>query len=157
MTTQLRSILERALDEQGLSVRLDRRLPAQVWDAAVGAEICKRARPTVLVSGVLHVLVVDHRWRDQLDAMRSLLIERINQQVGRELVRDLRFGLAHEGALAAPAWHQPHRAHHPGREARGLLAAEGALVPAAEQLPPELREALLRAASAAQARRERSA
>ena len=153
MTTQLRSILERALDQQGLSLRLDRRLPAQVWDAAVGAGIAKRARPTVLVGGVLHVLVVDHRWRDQLDAMRTMLIGRINQQVGRTLVRELRFGLAHEGALAAPAWHP---AHPPGLEARGLLAAEGALVPAADRLPPDLREALLRAASAAQARRERA-
>ena len=150
MTTQLRSILERALDERGLSVRLDRRLPAQVWDEAVGAELSKRARPTVLVGGVLHVLVADHRWRDQLDAMRSMLIGRINQRVGRALVRELRFGLAHEGALAAPAWHQPKPA------ARGLLATEGALVPAADQLPPELREALLRAASAAQARQERA-
>ena len=149
MTTQLRSILERALEEQGLSVRLDRRLPAQLWDEAVGAGIARHARPTVLVAGVLHVLVADHRWRDQLDAMRTMLIARLNERLGRPLVRNLQFGLAHAGALEAPAWHQPAPA------ARGLLATEGALVPAADRLPPELREALLRAAWAAQARQAR--
>jgi len=43
--------------------------------------------------------VQDHRWRDQIDAARAMVIERLNRRLGRNVVRALQFGLAHEGAL----------------------------------------------------------
>jgi predicted nucleic acid-binding Zn ribbon protein len=92
-------ILQRTLDRHGLSRRLDRHVPTAVWAEAVGAELAARAQPTVLSAGTLHVLVQDHRWRDQIDAARSLVIERLNRRLGRNVVRALQFGLAHEGAL----------------------------------------------------------
>jgi predicted nucleic acid-binding Zn ribbon protein len=95
----LGGILQRALDRHGLSRQLDRHVPAAVWSEAVGAEIASRAQPTVLSAGTLHVLVQDHRWRDQIDAARVLIIERLNRRLGRGIVRALQFGLAHEGAL----------------------------------------------------------
>ncbi len=97
----LRSLLELAMHQAGLSSSLARRLPKQVWEAAVGREIATRAQPTHLTAGVLHVLVEDHRWRDQLDAMRMELISRVNARLGKALVRELHFGLAHAGALPA--------------------------------------------------------
>ncbi len=135
-------VLERTLRAQGLSRRLDRVLPAQVWREAVGGGIAERARPTVLRAGVLHVLVEDHRWRDQLDAARTLLIERVNARLGRPLVRELRFGLAHAGSLSQ------------GVRAAAAPAAPAkpdqvACVPGAARLAPELRDAVLGAAGAA--------
>lgn len=145
----VRGILSRELRAHGLASRLPRRIPATVWESAVGKQIAARAQPTVLSAGTLHVLVQDHRWRDQLDAARSFLIERLNAVLGGQAVRALQFGLAHEGALldarkragigvvdAAPA-------HAPTREMKEVASAS---------LHPELREALLRAAEA-QARR----
>jgi predicted nucleic acid-binding Zn ribbon protein len=135
-------VLERTLRAQGLSRRLDRAVPAQVWREAVGCGIAERAQPTVLNAGVLHVLVEDHRWRDQLDAARVLLIERVNARLGRPLVRELRFGLAHAGSLSqgGPAAAAPAAPTEPD---------EVACVPGAAQLAPELRDALLGAAGAA--------
>ena len=158
----LGEVLSRALGEQGLGARLDRRLPTQLWNDAVGPEIARRAQPTVLAAGVLHVLVQDRNWRDQLDAMLSMLIARLNQRLGRPLVRELRFGMAHAGALEEGS-----RRHGGARafQASTLTAAqelaltdrqsEHRLLPEADLLPPGVREAVLRAAAAHRARQER--
>jgi predicted nucleic acid-binding Zn ribbon protein len=159
----LRELLSRALGEQGLAQRLDRRLPTQLWNDAVGPEIARRAQPTVLAAGVLHVLVQDRNWRDQLDAMRMMLIARLNQRLGRPLIKELRFGMAHEGALEAGS-----RRHGGARsQATPLSHAQEAvlrdrdcperLLPEADLLPPGVREAVLRAAAAHKARQERAA
>ena len=130
-------ILRQTLERHGLGRRLDRHVPAAIWADAVGAELAARARPTVLSGGTLHVLVQDHRWRDQLDAARAILIDRLNRRLGRCAVRALQFGLAHEGAL------QP-RSATASRERRSCGAAPAG----AHNLCGDLREAFLRAAAA---------
>jgi len=41
---------------------------------------------------VLHVAVVDHRWRDQIDAARALILRRLNARLGPGTVRGFQFG-----------------------------------------------------------------
>jgi predicted nucleic acid-binding Zn ribbon protein len=144
----LRGILKRALHAHGISRKLPRRVAPEVWERAVGKQIAARAQPTVLSAGVLHVLVQDHRWRDQLDAARNFLVERLNRGLGAGAVRELQFGLAHEGALSE------------GRRRAGIGAVpappqlvEPGSVLGAARLEPALREAVLRAAEAAAQRR----
>jgi predicted nucleic acid-binding Zn ribbon protein len=134
---QVGGILQRTLDRNGLARRLDRHVPAAVWAEAVGAEIASRAQPTVLSAGTLHLLVQDHRWRDQLDAARELIMERLNRRLGRRAVRALQFGLAHEGALR-PA---------PSNSARPASRHIPAAVAGSHALPSEVRDALLLAAA----------
>lgn len=149
---RLRGILHRALKEHGLGRRLPRRVAAETWEAAVGAQIAARAQPTVLsASGTLHVLVQDHRWRDQLDAARLFLLERINGALGAGSVRELQFGLAHTGALDE------------GRRRANLGAVEPPVALVAPErvlggarLEPLLREAVLRAAEAQERRQARA-
>lgn len=140
-------ILHRTLQLSGMGRRLPRRVSPSLWESAVGPELAARAQPTVLSSGTLHVLVQDHRWRDQLDAARLTLIERLNRKLGRNAVRALQFGLAHEGALDEAR-----------QRARGRALVEAdAVCPervlGAARLDPGLREAVLRAAEAASRRR----
>jgi hypothetical protein len=119
-----------------------------LWESAVGPELAARAQPTVLSAGTLHILVEDHRWRDQLDAARVALIERLNGKLGRNAVRALQFGLAHEGALDE-ARRRARACAGPG----ALEAASPERVLGGARLDPGLREALLRAAEAASRRR----
>ena len=130
-------ILQRTLDRHGLMRRLDRHVPAAVWADAVGMELASRAQPTVLSAGTLHLLVQDHRWRDQIDAARELIIERLNRRLGRRVVRALQFGLAHEGALRPMTRRTAPEAPHKSTPVAGAHA-----------LPSEVRDALLRAAAA---------
>lgn len=145
---QLSGILHRALREAGMARRLPRRLAPELWESAVGRQIAARAQPTVLCGGTLHVLVQDHRWRDQLDAARLILLERLNGKLGKNAVRALQFGLAHEGALDQARRRAGVCAAPPAR-----AAADASRVLGASPLEPDLREALLRAAEAAHRRR----
>ncbi len=71
----VKAVLHRALHAHGMARRLPRRIAPATWERAVGVQIAARAQPTVVSGGVLHVLVQDHRWRDQLDAARNFLLE----------------------------------------------------------------------------------
>lgn len=135
----VRAVLQRTLHAHGIARRLPRRISPQAWERAVGVQIAARAQPTVISGGTLHVLVQDHRWRDQLDAARMFLLERLK---GHE-VREIQFGLAHSGALD----HGRRRAGIGAVQApEALLEPRRVLGDAA--LEPTLREALLRAAEA---------
>jgi predicted nucleic acid-binding Zn ribbon protein len=149
-TEALGGVLQRALERHGLSRWLDRQVLMAAWRDAAGEELALRAQPTSLCGATLHLLVQDHRWRDQIDALRAMLLERLNRRLGRRAVRDLQYGQAHEGALrravrAAPAI--------PATESGPVVEAA---VPGAEVLPEGLRDAVQRAALAAARRRLRS-
>jgi hypothetical protein len=131
-------ILRRTLDRHGLARRLDRHLPSAVWAEAVGPDLASRAQPTVLSSGTLHLLVQDHRWRDQLDAARHVIISRLNSLLGRRAIHSLQFGLAPEGSLL-PSSSLRSPSAPPRRDTSS--------VPGCHALPAELRDALLRAAA----------
>jgi predicted nucleic acid-binding Zn ribbon protein len=141
----VRPILLRALQKH--RVHLPRRISPSLWARAVGPFLAARAQPTVLSAGTLHVLVEDHRWRDQLDAARRFLMEKLNLHLGGEHVRALQFGLAHEGALD-----EARRLLEPLSEAR----IEPDQVLGRSQLEPLLREAVLKAAEAASRRAARA-
>ncbi len=143
---KLAFVLHRALQQAGVARRLPRRLSASLWESAVGPQLAARAQPTVLSNGTLHLLVEDHRWRDQLDAARSFVLERLNRRLGGNAVRALQFGLAHEGALD-----EARRRVRVDAEPARLLHPERVL--GAAHLDAGLREALLRAAEAAARRR----
>jgi hypothetical protein len=141
---KLSGILRRALEERGMGRRLPRRIAPEVWENAVGKQIAARAQPTVLSHGTLHLLVQDHRWRDQLDAARVFLIERLNGKLGAGAVRTLQFGLAHRGALD-----EARRRARLGVAEEPEIAVEPGRVLGEARLEPSLREAVLRAAEAA--------
>jgi predicted nucleic acid-binding Zn ribbon protein len=143
----LRGILSGELRAHGIAARLPKRVPPALWERAVGKQIAARAQPTVLSFGTLHVLVQDHRWRDQLDAARNFLVERLNRELGVGSVRTLQFGLAHAGALD-----EGRRRAGIGQVEMPQAFVEPRSVLGASRLEPELREAVLRAAEA-QARR----
>jgi predicted nucleic acid-binding Zn ribbon protein len=141
-------ILPRALIKHGMGRRLPRQITPELWESAVGAQIAARAQPTVLSHGTLHLLVQDHRWRDQLDAARVILLERLNGKLGKGVVRALQFGLAHEGALD-----EARRRAGVGAAREAEIALEPQRVLGGARLDAGLREAVLRAAEAAQRRR----
>ena len=74
-------ILTRALKQKRFSRTLAP-IPLQAWMDAVGPSLSARTRPTALARGILHVAVVDHRWRDQIDAARALILRRLNARLG---------------------------------------------------------------------------
>ena len=111
------------------------------WELAVGTKIARRARPTKLERGVLHVRTASSTWAQEL----SLLADAITAQLrARGLdVRSLRFQVGPVEPLKRPAWRtEVKRAPEPVAlppDVNALLAA----VP-----DDDLRAAIARAAAA---------
>jgi len=94
-------ILARALGQKRFSRTLTP-IPLQAWMDAVGPSLSARTRPTALSRGILHVAVVDHRWRDQIDAARALILRRLNARLGPGTIRGFQFGPLQALAENAP-------------------------------------------------------
>ncbi len=65
---------------------LGRRL-SLVWPEAVGAEIAANARPVQLREGRLVVTTSSSAWAQTLHAMSEMVVTRLNQQLGEEVVK----------------------------------------------------------------------
>ena len=59
------------------------------WDEVVGPEVAQRARPLRVRNGRLEVAVPSAVWRTQLNFSKKDLIDRINHQLGKEVVKQL--------------------------------------------------------------------
>ncbi len=110
-----------------------------VWDATVGPQIAGKARPIAFRDGVLTVAVANSPWMQQLTFLKQGMIEKLNQRLGGELVRDI-YLKAGRPEVPLP----PHK--EGGRRERPLDATERVHI--AEQTAaitdPELRAALAR-------------
>src|SRR5438105_11276212 len=116
-------------------------MPFLAWMDAVGPSLSARPRPTALSRCILHVAVVDHRWRDQIDAARALILRRLNARLGAGTVRGFQFGPLAE---APPGGHAPRR---PGDAPSGTERQQFA-----GAVSGEVSEAFARAAHAARRR-----
>lgn len=67
-----------------------------VWRDVVGERIAGTARPRRLAGGILTLEVTSPVWSQQLVLMARELVAAVNERVGREIVRDLRFCPAKE-------------------------------------------------------------
>jgi predicted nucleic acid-binding Zn ribbon protein len=61
------------------------------WDALVGEQIARVARPERFENGTLFVAVGSAPWRAELSMRRMEILERINGAIGRKVVKELRF------------------------------------------------------------------
>lgn len=110
------------------------------WELAVGTKIARRARPTKLDRGVLHVRAASAGWTQELSLLADAIVEKLRAR-GLD-VRSLRFHVGAVEPLARPAWRtetrvSPGPAALPAEVKRSLAA-----VPS-----PELRDAIARAAA----------
>ena len=101
------------LRETKLERGVKERLALVVWPEVVGPFAAKHSRAFILRRKVLLVQVPNSTWAQELSLMRPQLIPRLNERVGIEVVRDVRFlvdpGLERGGA-------------HPDRTREGSLA-----------------------------------
>ena len=75
----------------------------KVWDEAVGAFNAARTRPESIKDGHLNVLVESPVWIDQLGYFKAEFIEKINQALGADLVREIHFRVASISKPSPPA------------------------------------------------------
>lgn len=110
-----------------------------VWDAAVGEQIAAKAQPASFRDGTLTVVVASAPWMQQLSFLKTQLMEKINERLGGEVVREiyLKAGKPHPlSRQAGPRKNQERRLTE--EETRRIVEQ------AASVNDPELREAITR-------------
>ena len=61
------------------------------WSKAVGADVSRQASPRSFRNGILFVETRHSMWTSELSARRHLIQRKINEALGKEVVRDIHF------------------------------------------------------------------
>lgn len=106
-------LVQQLLQQRGMEGKIEEYRTWQIWDEVVGPQIARRARPIRIREGVLEVRVDQPVWMQQLQLLKPRILARLNQALGKELLRDLflRRGTIDQAPTQAaveppPAWLQ---------------------------------------------------
>jgi predicted nucleic acid-binding Zn ribbon protein len=83
--------IEELIAQLGIKKKLHEQDAFVVWDQAVGERIAKIAIPTRMLRGTLIVSVKSGAWRNELSMRKQEIIRRINELVGDEILKDIKF------------------------------------------------------------------
>lgn len=86
-----KKVLDETLQELGLTKRFEEWKAYQVWELAVGEKIAAHAHPTKIQNGKLSVLVDNTTWVQQLNFFKMRIMDEINKQAGKDIVREIAF------------------------------------------------------------------
>jgi predicted nucleic acid-binding Zn ribbon protein len=92
-------VLSRVLRQLGLESELKGWRAVEDWDELVGPRLSRHTRAVGFRQGTLRVEVDGSAWMHELGFLKRDLISRINQRLGSELVRDVRFVIPRGGIL----------------------------------------------------------
>src|SRR5688572_22378159 len=87
----LGAVLEQSLKRLDLEHRLDEYAVWPIWNEVVGAVIARNAQPEKIRHGTLFVKVSSPVWMQQLQFMKDLIVEKLNQRLRAEVVKNIFF------------------------------------------------------------------
>lgn len=93
-------ILEKTLKKHHIPLKMEDRRLRDVWQQAVGSKIAAQTKPDCIKKAVLFVKVANSAWLQQLHFMKQEIIEKINDLLPAEPVKDMFFAI---GEIAAPS------------------------------------------------------
>lgn len=76
----------------------------KTWGKLVGSQIAEHCRPDRLKDGTLFLKVDSPVWAQQLQFMKSMIIEKANDFMGSCIVKDLRFQVGRIGPTRRANW-----------------------------------------------------
>jgi predicted nucleic acid-binding Zn ribbon protein len=88
---RLGEILEQSLKRLELSGRLAEYGVWPIWNETVGPAIARNAQPEKIRNGTLFVKVASSVWMQQLQYMKGMIAEKLNQRLGGEVVKNIFF------------------------------------------------------------------
>lgn len=95
----LAGVLDRLLARLGLDEALHGWEAVEEWPRVVGPQIANRTRALGFQDGVLRVAVEGSAWMHELGYLRRDIIQRLNQALGADRVRDVKFVIPRKGVL----------------------------------------------------------
>lgn len=86
-------VLKETLRELQLEKGIDQGKIWLVWEEAVGKTVAQVAQPDSIKFKTLFVKVTDSIWLHQLSCYHDLIVNKINDQVGSEVINKIHFKL----------------------------------------------------------------
>lgn len=83
--------LRRVITDLGLEKRVEKARIFSEWADWVGDPVSKHTEPVKIKHGKLYVKVENDAWRSELIYQKFQLIRKINDRIGREIVKDILF------------------------------------------------------------------
>jgi len=143
----LGEVLENFLKRSGLDRRIREQKILNSWDRAVGEAIAERTQPVSVKNRVLRVKVTNSVWMQELQFMKDLIIKKLHEQIGENLLQDLRFFMGEiDRSEVGDRKKKKKKAEQINGEVAGLSEAEKERIAKAlaEIMDPEMREILKR-------------
>jgi len=88
---RLGEVLDNSLKRFQLSPRLDEYRVWPIWNDTVGPTVARNAQPEKIRNGTLFVKVTSPVWMQQLQYMKEIIAEKLNQRLKGEVVRNIFF------------------------------------------------------------------
>lgn len=88
---ELKTALENALRGAKIDKAVKQFSAIDIWDEIVGKNISKNTEATDVKHGVLMVKVSNSAWRQELLFKKEEILEKLNERIGNNLIRDIRF------------------------------------------------------------------
>jgi predicted nucleic acid-binding Zn ribbon protein len=68
---------------------------SEIWESAVSSTIAKDSRPWKVKGNELEVQVTNSSWLHHLNFMKNDIIQKLNEQLGEQVIKKIRFSVAH--------------------------------------------------------------
>jgi hypothetical protein len=88
---RLGAVLEKSLKRLELAPRLDEYGVWPIWNDVVGKPIARNAQPEKIRNGTLFVRVTSPVWMQQLQYMKEMIADKLNQRLKGDVVRNIFF------------------------------------------------------------------
>jgi hypothetical protein len=100
----IRSILEDTLKALEIDVPVKTYSILGAWDQIVGESVAEHSQPRSIRNRILFIDVSHSTWMQQLQFLKSTLLEKVNGFLGEPLIQDIRFKLGKiSRTIAAPS------------------------------------------------------
>jgi hypothetical protein len=150
----IRSVLDQTLRALEIDVPLKAHTIWRAWEEIVGKSLALHAQPRSIHNRILFINVSHSTWIQQLQFLKSTLIEKINAYLGEYLIEDIRFKL---GKISPPIPVAPngHRWEDEKLDKKTLTRIETLIQKISdEETRKEFRELLIKGAKLEQARKK---
>jgi hypothetical protein len=88
---RLGQVLHKSLKRLELSTRLDEYSVWPIWNDVVGSTIARNAQPEKIRNGTLFIKVTSPVWMQQLQYMKEMIAEKLNQRLKTNIVKNIFF------------------------------------------------------------------
>lgn len=87
----LKIAIESMLRKFGIDNAIAQNNALIVWNDVVGKTVAKNTQPDRVEHGVIIVKVSSPTWRQELYFQKNEIIQKINNKIGKNIIRDIRF------------------------------------------------------------------